>query len=243
MTAQDLGGDRGMPVKPQYDYRTDVFLNGRKVFQSERRIEKPRFRMPVTLTHYGTQIVAEEAFFTPASEGRPAGYLLENVSQPNDVKQRTSLSLAGQPVLLCPGDTSWLKADQCFIVSEVNLDQLAGGGAWRRFASTWEMIGELRNPSTDFGPDVRVAVHARLVQPLLDITLLFLGLPLVLARESRNIFVAIGMCLVVVAVFFLVVMTCHALGSNCLITPAAAAWTPLAIFVPVAVLLSEPLRS
>ena len=33
-------------------------------------------------------------------------------------------------------------------------------------------------------PDVRVTVHSRVVQPILDVTLLFLGLPLVVARGS-----------------------------------------------------------
>jgi lipopolysaccharide export system permease protein len=145
-------------------------------------------------------------------------------------------------VLLFTAETHCLKPNECFVVSGVGLEQIAGGRNWQRFCSTFELMRALRNPSTEYGPDIRVAVHARLVQPLLDMTLLFLGLPLVLARESRTIFMAIGMCLGIVSAFFLVVMTCHALGNNCLIAPATAAWTPLAIFVPVAVALAEPLR-
>ena len=51
------------------------------------------------------------------------------------------------------------------------------------------------------GADVRVAIHSRVTQPLLDITLLFLGLPLVLSRENRNMYLAIGMCVGVVIAF------------------------------------------
>jgi len=100
----------------------------------------------------------------------------------------------------------------------------------------------LRNPSVGFGPDVRVTIHSRFVQPILDIALLFLGLPLVLTREQRNVFSAIAMGGFVVGTFFSVVITCHALGSNYLLSPALAAWCPLMLFVPLAVWMAEPLR-
>jgi lipopolysaccharide export system permease protein len=62
------------------------------------------------------------------------------------------------------------------------------------------MIRELRNPSSDLGADVRVAIHGRFMQPFLDTTLLFLGLPFVITRTNRNAFIAIGLCLTVVTV-------------------------------------------
>jgi len=86
---------------------------------------------------------------------------------------------------------------------------------------------------------VRVAIHARMVQPFLDITLVFLGLPLVVTRESRNVFVAIGLCLAVVTLFLLVVIGLQYLGAICLLDPALAAWAPLMLFVPPAVALAE----
>ena len=53
---------------------------------------------------------------------------------------------------------------------------------------------------------------------------------------------ALGLCILVVAGFFVVVLVFQAMGMNYLISPALAAWCPLMIFVPCAVLLSEPLR-
>ena len=85
-------------------------------------------------------------------------------------------------------------------------------------------------------------LHARLVQPLLDMTLLFLGLPLVLKREERNVFLAVGLCVHVVLLFMAVTIACHYLGENLTINPSLAAWAPLMIFAPLAVGLSEPLR-
>jgi len=53
----------------------------------------------------------------------------------------------------------------------------------------------------------------------------------------------VGMCGGIVAGFFIVVLACHGLGNNCLLSPALAAWAPLVILTPIAVLLSEPLRA
>ena len=245
ITAQDFSGSKGQPVTAQYDHETDLYLSGRTAILAERRIERPHFRLPNNLAQYGLHISAGEAVYHDAEtvDGieRPAGYLLRDVSQPTEIGTRPSLAMKDRPVLLLPSDTPWLEKDECFVVTEVAIEQIAGKG-WRKFASTWEVIQALRSPSTNFGPDMRVSVHSRIVSPFLDLTLLFLGLPLVMSRESRNIFVSIGMCLGVVLGFFCVVIICQWLGNNCLITPAAAAWAPLAIFAPLAVLLSGPLR-
>jgi lipopolysaccharide export system permease protein len=99
----------------------------------------------------------------------------------------------------------------------------------------------LQNQSIEPGADVKVTLHSRLVQPLLDISLVLLGLPLVLTRANRNIFVAAGMCVVLMAVLYLVVLTCHGLGSNYLLNPLAATWIPLVVFGPLAYTIARPL--
>lgn len=240
--AQDFAGERGRIVKPQYDAETDIYLNGRLVFLGERRLHKPQFRLPAALATYGTLLVAEEAINQPATLEHPAGWRLQQVDQPSELANCETVKFGELPTLLFPPDHPWLAPNECFLVSDVRIEQLADGN-FQKLASTVEMIAALRNPSSDYGPDLRVAVHSRLVQPLLEIALLFLGLPLVLGRENRNIFLAMGMCGGIVAGFFLVVFTCHGLGNNCLLSPALAAWAPLAICTPLAVWLSEPLRS
>ncbi len=110
-----------------------------------------------------------------------------------------------------------------------------------QLSSTAELIRGLRNPSLDYGAKERVAIHARIVQPLLDMTLLFLGLPLVVTRESRNVFVAMGICMVVTTAFTLVVMGMQSLGEISYWPPPLAAWAPLMIFVPLAAWMAEGL--
>ena len=144
---------------------------------------------------------------------------------------------------MTPRDTPWLKPDECFLVSDVDFDQLTGGNSLTQLSSTAQLIKGLRNPSLDYGAKEQVAIHARVVQPLLDMTLLFLGLPLVVTRENRNVFVAMGICMVVTTAFTLVVSGVQHLGaiSYWFFTPPLAAWTPLIIFVPLAAWLVEGL--
>ncbi len=239
---RDLSGDSATPLKPRYDYKTNIFLSGHCTFSNEMRIHKPNFRLPAGLNQYGSTIAAEKAVYERPRDGRPGGYRFSSVSQPTEIAKKKSLFLGGAKVVFMPRDTLWLKSDECFIASEVTFEQLEGGSGWREFASTGELISGLHNESLDFGGDVRVAIHSRIVQPLLDMTLLFVGLPLVLTRENRNVFLAIAQCGLVVLAFMLVVIGCQYLGANSLISASRAAWLPLAIFIPLGVMMSDTLR-
>ncbi len=242
--AQDLGGSSGKLLVPRYDNETDILLggSGAKTYANEQRIERPDFYLVPGLDRYGTRLAAENAYYRPPRDGRAGGYLFRNVEYPNGIEAQPSLSLDGRPILLTPLDYDWLEPNECFVVSNMSFEHLVGGAAWRQFSSTYGLIRGLRNRSLDFGADERMAIHSRFVQPLLDVTLLFLGLPLILSRSNRNVFVAIGLCLLLVVAFMSVVMGCKYLGSNYWLEPASAAWLPLMIFVPCAVALSGPLR-
>jgi lipopolysaccharide export system permease protein len=239
-TPRDLLGNVGQDLQPRYDNRTDILIRGSHTFADRQRITDPNFLLPPALDRYGNQLAAKEAFFLEADARHPRGYLLNGVQKPADLHGRPSLYLDRLPVIITPRDApSWLRPGQCFVASDVTFDQLNGSIAWRDYSSTAQLIAGIRNPSLDFGADVRVVIHFRLVQPLLDMTLLFLGLPLVLTRESRNVFVAIGLCGAVVAGFMLVVMAFQYLGSIYSISPALAAWMPLMIFVPLATMMAD----
>jgi lipopolysaccharide export system permease protein len=232
--ARDWDGRAEKTLDPRYDNRTDILISGHHTLAAEQSIVQPVFRRQPEMGAFGSNLSADKAFYRPAENDRPGGYLLVGVRMPKDLSQVDSFRLKGTPAVLGPRDTPWLKADQCFVVSDVSFAQLAAGNAWRQFSSTADLIAGLHNPSLDLAADVRVLVHARIVQPFLDMALLCLGLPIVLARQNRNIFVAAGTCVLVVAAFVLVILACHAAGNSYLMSPAFAAWCPLLIFAPLA---------
>ncbi|MHB8969680.1 MAG: LptF/LptG family permease [Pirellulaceae bacterium] len=232
--AQDWLGENSAQLTPRRDNQTRILLAGKATVAAHQQITQPSFRLPGTFAQFGRQLVARQANYLPANDEHPRGYLLDGVTQPANVAEIPSALLDGKPVIFSPKDNPWLKPDQCLVASEITFEHLAADQAWRQYSSTAQLIGALRNPSLDYGADTRVTVHRRFVQPVLDVTLLFLGLPLVLTRSNHNVFVAVGQCLLIVAAFFVVVLACQALGNAILISPALAAWLPMLIFAPVA---------
>jgi lipopolysaccharide export system permease protein len=241
---QDLIGDVGQPMNSIHDNLTDILFRGEETYANEKRIKDPDLHLPrpSPLDRYGQHLIAENAYYELADGEHPAGYRLHGVSKPADLAEKESLPLDGEPTIITPRDAKWLKPDECFVVSGITFQQLAGGDNWEDHSSTPQLIAGLRNPSLDFGADVRVAIHSRMVRPFLDITLLFLGLPLVLRKENRNVFLAIGACAAVVSLFMVVTIVCRSIGASYWISPALGAWLPLFIFVPPAVVLTESMR-
>ena len=239
----DLGHDAIDEIWQQRDNRTDVLIGGKVLYLNQQRIEAPNFAMPPGLRNYGQQLTADNAFFRAPAGDRPGGYLLEWEQPPKNLVGQPSLEFEGQKVLITPRDAAWLQPNQCFLVSGVPFEQLRpnGGDSFRTFASTGQLIASLRNRSFDFGADIRVAIHARIVKPFLDVALFFLGLPLVASRSSRNVFLAMGLCIGVVSFFSMAVIGFQQLGTIELLSPAFAAWAPLFLFVPAAVAMAEPL--
>jgi len=240
---KELSGNAPREVVPQYDERTNVHLRGRAAYADRQRIEKPVFRLPAALDSYARQIAGREAFYKPPQAGRPGGYLVDGVEQPKDLHLQSSLVVGDRPVIITPRDApDWLRRDQCFLVSDVTFEQLTNNDTWRELLSTAQLIRSLRNRTPDFGGKIRVAIHARLIQPLLDMTLLFLGLPLVLAWGTRNVFFAMFLCGALMSAFMAVVMGFQQLGSMSVIPPALAAWAPLMLFAPLAVELAQSMK-
>ena len=242
---QDPLGDQPQELKPRRDNQIDVEFSGKNIYSNEKRIEEPSllFLSPV-LCEYGNQLVADNAYYEPPRDGRPGGYRLDGVREPKHLDTRPSLPTDGESVLITPLDApDWLKPNQCFLRSDLDFDLLPEGGkSFKQFSSTRQLIAALGNPSLDYGADVRVAIHSRIVKPLLDMTLLFLGLPLVISRESRNVFIAMGLCMGVTVAFWIVVIVMQQFGgASYLVSPALAAWAPLMIFLPVATGMADSL--
>jgi lipopolysaccharide export system permease protein len=241
-TPQDLAADSARKEEQRYDNKTGILIRGRQLLTNQATIDAPNFMMPPDLSHYGRYLTAKTATYKREAADHPAGFLFEGVTPSGALAGRPSLVLRnGETVLFTPHDTTWLEPDQCFVASSVEFDQLVDSASWRQYSSTWDLIAGLYNRSLDFGSDVRVTIHSRLVQPVLDLVLLFLGLPVLLRQTNRNVFVAIGMCLLVVIGFTVVVIGCQYLGTSMLVSPVFAVWVPLFLFVPMAAWTSEPI--
>lgn len=240
--SRDLGGAGRRNVEARFDNH-DILIGGEVVIAAEEKIGRPSFILPPALSTYGKQLLAREAIHQPRRGETPPGYLLRGVTTPAALLAAPAIQIGDVPVILTPAAASWLGDDEVFVVSDLSFSMLADGSTWKNLASTGELISELHSPSTDLGPDVRVAVHRRLVQPLMDGTLFMLGLPLMFSRRQGNVFLTVGVCLLVALSFSVATLACQSLGGLGMLRPSLAAWLPLLAFVPVAAALSDSLRS
>ncbi len=240
--ASDLTGAKARPMEMQYDPETDILFDGQSAHTKTQTIEGIRLRLPHAWADVGKSIRASHAMFVRADEKHSSGYLLTGLQPPDALLGQPSLRQGARTLIMTPTDAPWLKPDQCFVYSRLPVEAFQGGARWHHYASTWQRIRGIYDGSLEASPEVQVGTHVRLVQPLLDVTLLFLGIPLALGSQRRHVFSSAAKSLVVIAAFTIVVLSCHALGWQGVVRPDLAAWLPVLLLAPLAVLLSEPLH-
>ncbi|MDR1959587.1 MAG: LptF/LptG family permease [Planctomycetaceae bacterium] len=234
--AKDVGKDAVSSVEGITDRQTELQLQAENAYWKEKRVSKPNFTLPPPLRKYGLNLQAENAVYQEADKNHPAGFLLQNVTEPKELLEAPTQKIEENPVIFTPKDSEFLKENECFAATSITFDQLAGGKTWQKYGSTVSLIQGIRNPSLDPSKSVKTVIHARITQPFLDMTLLFLGLPLILSSSDRNIFKALGITALIVIAFLAAQMLFRSIG-EAYENPVFGAWFPLILFVPVATYL------
>lgn len=241
-STNDLAGTTKRPLRWWCDPETRIVLRGEATIAQGKRIVAPVLQLPSGLAVGGDTVAADEARYLEATARHPAGFLLSGVESGASIREAPSVSIGDRVVLYSPSDNDWLEAAECFWPSGIGFDQLAAGPQWRHFASTAELVDYVRRPAGEVPTAAYVTLHGRLVQPILDVSLLVIGLPLVMSRRGRSPFLAVGLAMGLVAAFLIVSLTSDFLGSSGWISPSLAAWLPMFPFVPLAVAASGVLR-
>ena len=137
--------------------------------------------------------------------------------------------------MFLPEQNSWLGSEQIFIASSVDTLYLAFPKEMSRNATLREMVNRSQHPTSSWSNQLKVDIHWRIVQPIFDMSILLIGLPLVISRGERNLFFSAGICLSVVMLMILVAIACQSMGASCVLSSASlAAWLPIIVFFPFA---------
>ena len=236
-TAQNWDSQEKISMGVYYDLESQAKVRGKLLSLADRRIDQVEVQLPVEIN--GTEatqlrIQSRWATIESANEWHPAGLWLHLVADAGQGLPLTSLQMDGQTRVYCPLDTPWLKPGQCFVVCQFDPYTAAYGEKLKNYQSTQEMLTELRKPRRNNSAQIKA--HSRLLHPLLEMSLLLLGLPLAIGRMDRNIFLSAGICFLIVGGLQLTVIISHNLGEYHVIQPPAlAAWLPVIIFTPLAV--------
>lgn len=227
-------GKDEVTVHPTYDRMTGLFLNAKGAIFAKNEIIAPNFQLPPSINPPFARIVARKATYHLSENGRPPGYLLKGVTVPADLKAIPDVMLESDVLVMMPHDHDWLDEDSCYVTSRITVQDLTRKDSDAVYSSTAELIRDLRNPSRSYDSASRVLVHARMLQPFLDIALLFVGFSVVMANQSRGFFVSIGLSVLLVVFFLIVQFGAHMLGREGILSPELAAWIPIFVFVPLA---------
>ena len=239
--AQDLSGDSWQPFEARYDHRTEILFRGKQWRRSERLIQEPSLLLQTSMAGVSAQVDAAEARWLPADASHPAGYLLVGVSEPAAIDGIPSLTLGGVRVIHTRQDSEWLAPGSCFVASDVSFEQLIGSSNWSLYSSTPDLVRAIRNPAIGVTADVPLRAHARLVQPILDLSLTILGLPLVVGPSRKGVFVAVGLSVALTALFLLTTLGCHALATSYVVSPSLGAWLPVMLLTPLTAWQAQPM--
>jgi lipopolysaccharide export system permease protein len=235
MEADDFDKNRGIRLNATVDNETGISIFGDEIFRKDSRISNPDFVIPRPIVKQIVRLKAKNAFHLPANQEHPSGFMLVDLTEIPTILNGSPVMFEGKIIVITHQSApEWVKEKDCFVVSKVPFDYLASNDAWRQYASTWELVRAAQNKSLDVGYQIHAMIHSRLLQPVLDMTLLFLGLPTILVCGDRNVFKAMGISGLIVLFFLIVRESCQYLGVSGEM-PVLGAWLPLMIFVPLAV--------
>ena len=112
--------------------------------------------------------------------------------------------------------------------------------------STLKSFKELRElcKKEPENPRYSVMFHSRAASPLTNFVLLFLGIPFVVGfeRMSRNVFLRVGISILICCTFFVLSYICMNLGNMGILHPVLAAWLPVVLFGSLGLFLFDGMR-
>jgi lipopolysaccharide export LptBFGC system permease protein LptF len=132
-----------------------------------------------------------------------------------------------------------------FLKSSLTFQAMTRRPDWYKFATTFDLIEGLTDPSTEGSErnEVSMFVHVRILRPILGMNLLFMSLPLVLGGYGRNMFINLGLALGNSAIFYGALIFCQYLGSFAVLSPVGSAWAPFFVFGAIATLRWDQIRT
>lgn len=212
-------------VKPQYDPKTSIWINGDSSIPGELRVHQPELILPVnSLVTDIVTLRADDAVYLPAKDGEPAGWLLLNVNPP--LKEIPFTKTGRQVIIPQPNGVD------AFVAMAITFDQLCRRDFSLRMVGTAEVIRRLQQPSGS--ALVRranlVRLHARLTRPLLNIIGVYLVIPLICRKERMSAaqqVANIATCTASLGIVFGLSIGIQFLGQGGLLPPELAVWLPL----------------
>ncbi len=121
---------------------------------------------------------------------------------------------------------------------------LRGSTEYLRFQSTSRLAAMSQQDyiSQRMGPSLEMEIHIRFITPIINVIILLLAAPLIISREPKGVFMEMIKALLVIIAAFGLTFAAHQLGGQQLPT-LVAAWLPVFVFGPLAILVLDSVKT
>jgi len=215
-------GETSAEIEPAMDFYADISLAGRRLNLKKRSVEGAEFVLRETKVATAlTPIVAAEAISVERSESQPAGWILKGTSAKLAELPLTAL---GRRLVVAGPEPGTL-----FVRTDVTFDQLHNRDSSVDYLATAELVQRVRNPSFSRRSvhSLSLALHNRLTKPVLNLVVLFVGVPLIVRKESTSLLKNVAVCATVLGVMFAGNEVCGYLAKVHLLSPEQSVWLPI----------------
>jgi lipopolysaccharide export system permease protein len=231
----DFKGEKPVLVQGAYE-PNGIHLEGEVGSRADGMIVRKMYVViPESLAGSLINLSAKEGRYFPPGQGRRGGWLLTETTpaEPPELKDWN------QPEIL-----EMIDPGKFFLYTqEVDFDTVTRSRNWYIFASTWRLKAELGKPDSTRLASMAVLFHTRLTRPILGAILVLMGLSVILRDQNRNVFLSAGFCIALCGLFFAALFSCKFLGDNEYLAPAMAAWLPVIVFGPFAIVQFEAVHT
>jgi lipopolysaccharide export system permease protein len=227
----DPEGSKAQILMGAYD-TSGVHLEGMEGYRSARRIRQFFATFSENSPSGMLHLTADEAYYVPPGDGPlTGGWMLTNTTPESFPCQ-------------VPTGVTVLGTGRCFLkVDNADFDTVSRGGTWYMYASTVKLQGMLTGAEPRRQVKMAVLFHTRITRPLVGLLLVLLGASVILWNPSRHVILSAGLCLVIGVGFYVCVLGCKALGDADYITPPLAAWLPVMIYGPLALVSFDAIHT
>jgi lipopolysaccharide export system permease protein len=205
--------------------KDQVLIRALAAHHEDQRIDKVNVTLPMEVVGQLQEVQAKSALYRPDPQTGQMGWRLVEPTAIQMLKANDKIKK------LDNGDL--------FLFTHISFQDMIRNKNWKNFASTSELVALLQGEETNNPNSVRILIHNRVMQPVLNLLLVFLGIPFVLQWERKNVFrgiaIAMGLCMG----FFVIDVTSGYFADHGYLDPLMASWVPVFLFGPLAFSLSH----
>lgn len=232
MTARDdPQGARAQVIMGAYD-RTGVHIEGHAGFRRDRKVDRMNITFPESSPSGMVHMTAAEGVFVPKSDDPLSG---------GWVLTRTVPETFDGPL---PTNLTAIATGRFFLkVEDADFEAVCRGGTWFTYASTTDLREMLTDPEPRRRGKIAVLFHTRITRPLTGAIMVLFGLAVILANPNRPVILSAGLCLCAFAAQFLFAIAAKYLGDQDVLPATLAAWLPVIVFGPAALVAFDSVHT